>query len=189
MTLFSWNSTQTTLIGVASGASTACLFLPLMIFYLYKYYKFRHNLMLKKRYSNLTLIQVVLCCCIVLGMSLFEISIANVFVGSGIAIPAAAAEFSLMCAVGVENIVLFRMWLITFDNNFVKATQQHSQWKSLITGKHDQGSKSIKQYNWWMKHRDDWGNFYFVEKIVIIKLIIELSIILVPWTFVYVDIF
>ena len=210
MTLFTWQSDTTTTFGVVLGILTAIFFLPLMIYSLREYYGYRNNVMLKKRYSNLTIIQVVLCGLLDLGLSIFELSIVGVFSNNtkvNLLITAVSAMISLLCSAGVANLLLFRDWLIIFDNNFAMATRKRIEWQVLIDPNHVNNNRvnslnhnnksNVKENNnnkesiagtnspnWWLIHKNDFGNYYFVRKIVLVKIIIECIIIAVPWCYV-----
>ena len=193
MTIFAWNSQKTTTFGVTLGITTAVLFLPLMSYFLYQYYGYRNNVMLKKRYSSLTIIQVILCGLLDLGLSIFELSIVGIFsqdTNANLLITAISAMVSLMCSAGVANLLLFRDWLIIFDNNFAMATRKRIEWQLLINSSHtvtnDNKPKSDSQSttNWWLLHKNNFGNYYFVSKIVLIKIAVECLIIAVPWCYV-----
>lgn len=136
--------------------------------------------MIKKRYASLTILQIILSCFIILGLSTFQLSLGNI-ISNKVYVSALSIMISLMLAVGVANIMVMRQWQIIFDNNFAMATQ-HTDWKLLINIKSQR--HSIESYNWWMKHKNDWGNYYFVRKVVCIKVLIECGIMLIPWTYV-----
>ena len=180
MNLFAWKSEPTTIFGVVLGSMTAITFLPLMIYYFFKFYRYRNNVMLKKRYSALTILQLIFCCLVVFGMSIFQLAMTNIF-GSSTLFAGISAMLALISAVIVMNLLLFRNWQIIFDNNFAKATQNIS-WQILINENENQ--KTIEQFNWWMKHKHNLGNYYFVRQIVTAKILFESIVIAVPWTFV-----
>ena len=83
-----------------------------MICYACKYYSYRNNVMLKKRYSNLTIIQAILACIAVFCMSIFEISIVDLYgiISNKISIYITGlfAIISIVARVMIGNIMLFR---------------------------------------------------------------------------------
>lgn len=185
MTLFFWSGdvARVSAFGVALLTS---LLLPVMIWYACKYYSYRNNVMLKKRYSSLTITQAILSCIAVFGMSIFEVSIVDMFgtISSDISIFITAffAIVSIIARVIIGNIMLFRNWQITFDNNLALMTQKHNDWQALINP--NASDQLSLQNNWWVQHKQDLGNYFFVRKVIAAKFSIESLFIISAWLYV-----
>ena len=155
--------------------------------------------MIQKRFANLTMIQSILSKVVVLSISMYQIAIVNVFGDNAEYSSVILVLLGLISSVCVANVMMLRMWLILFANK-IAITQQNSKyndWKRLIdsnyqniTAKQIQTasanakvsplhSKNINNdhENWWQRHKNTFGNYYFMRWIVVIKLIIECLII------------
>ena len=236
MALFEWHAAVTSTFAYSLSAGTCCMFLPPMCYYLYRYYQCRNDIMIKKRFASITLIQVIFSIVVVASLSLFQIAIVCIFGDSPAFTPILFAIIALTSAVIVANLIIFRVWLILFENSFAMAKDQYTEWKHLINPNFNQSQTNMitnkdpetalnqnqtstaktgcskqdeqnrinfavtsinimqniqnaekKTQRWFLKHKNDFGSYYFVRKIVIIKLIIECGFISLAWGNIFLD--
>eukprot|EP01084_Bolivina_argentea_P179827 310720_1 len=137
------------------------IYAPISIYYSYQYYKHRDEIIIKKRYGQVTLYEVLFSIC-----KLFQCGIVylcnyalnfrgqtSIMIGIGFCL-----------TVGFDYCIFTRFWLLYYDIQLTVATANNT-WKQLINPNFI-GSK----YNFFIKHKKTFGNYTWFKNHIILPL-------------------
>ena len=147
------------------------LLIPITIYNGYKYYKLRDHIILQKRYSSITIYEVIIMI-IKLIWGVFLFFMVGYF-GEGsiwsalFEIPYQFLSFMLLyCWV-------WRFWLIHYDTNFTLSTVKQD-WAIIINRRF----KDLKT-NWYINNKSKYGNYHWFKKHIIIPAILIQSFLII----------
>ena len=141
---------------------TISIYVPIGIYFTWKYYQHRHNIVLQKRYAKVTLVQNIFL--IILIPS--AMSSPAAFNLTGPILPFNLYSVFIACSIGLVYCMLTRLWMYYFDIMYDHSVHEHD-WEYILNGKH-QIDDTIQQTttNFFVKHKDTLGNYKFISKIL-----------------------
>eukprot|EP01084_Bolivina_argentea_P177651 307181_1 len=143
------------------NAATCCFFIPVTLYFGYKYYKARNHVALEQRYASITLFEVICTCWILLLIMMFSIYLLIVYAhykyawnkspynyfGDGIVV---IIDISLTVLTGCW---ILRFWMIRFAMKHEIAIS-NDQWMYII---HPQ-SIQLTNHKWYLDKINTFGN-------------------------------
>ena len=196
---FVWNSTDAQICSLIVALLNGVMLIPILVYSSYQYYRYRNVTMIIKRYPLLTLLGIVCSIGEMIGGILVELSIAQLVPFSSYILPIGILMVVISSVSGLD-IIQLRIWMITFDNNFLLA-KQSAKWKSIISRNYSNHSNYINTNNneydfmasikiaskiksnpeWFVTHKLTFGNFNYMCKLFAIKSLIEIFSFIIGW--------
>eukprot|EP01084_Bolivina_argentea_P139994 246225_1 len=143
-----------------------CVYLPLTMYYGYKFFLNRNFQVLKKRYSYIACIEIILVIIsfIFTGMVILADYFLNVYLRN------IAYYTSILVQYCILYCWVWRFWLLFFDVKWLNESL-NVEWKRLINPK-------IGKVNFFIDRRHDWGNKRWVLKRILIIVFIASAIVI-----------
>ena len=125
--------------GMVSSIVPVLVFIPLIMYHIHQFIKYKRTVMILKRFPNLSILITLCCGVVIIGGGIFQFSLFHCDENSWLSAKTLGSISLCFGSSGCYfalNILELRIWLITFSNNYVLA-KQDSKWKKLINSKYN----------------------------------------------------
>ena len=151
---------------------TIFIYLPLCFYGLLMYYKYRQNLIIKKRHYKIGMLFGVLMVILITLSATMQLSLGQWYsyesYGSWLLNP------YFILSTLVSNIFVLRIWLNYYDIKYSKALTS-SQWKCLITKKYTNQQND----NWYIVNRKYGNSKFWIKYYILPFLLIHLTLVII----------
>lgn len=123
--------------GIVSSIVPVIVFIPLIVYHIKQFNKYKQTTMILKRFPNLSILITIFSCVTIIGCGIFQFSLFHC--NSWLSADILGSIAICICCFGCYfafNILELRIWLITFSNNYILA-KQDSLWKVSINSKYN----------------------------------------------------
>ena len=132
-------------------------FIPFVCFHLLRFFNFRFDITLSKRYPQITLIT---CISLIIWQLMYILEVIQYFFNGGDGFRIAFAWLEIPCNFIFSCSILWRFWLTYYDLQFAMSTSKR-EWQKFID--------TDAQYdNWYFKNRKTYGDYIWTKKRFII---------------------
>lgn len=159
---------------ITANISISFIFGILMLFYGYQFYKKRHQLIIKKRYSKIVFVINILAVFLLFIVWPYGYIDSLTSTNSLTNHNTASLFWSITYPFGAYGTVTFnalRYYMIYYDMNFLNSSKD-LQWKKYINS----SLETLQKENWYISHRHNLGNETFMIKLMSIIIFIPASI-------------
>eukprot|EP01084_Bolivina_argentea_P254444 427749_1 len=158
---------------------TYLFYVPVGIYFIWKLYCYRQNIVIRKRYGNIAIIQNIFLILYILSAMTIPCSypLVNIFTFN-------LGGIFVSCGFGFIYCLLTRLWAYYYDIKYDHAVNEND-WSYLLNEKHSiENNIYASHNNFFVKHKANLGNYKFVSKICLILWFLSTLIIFIYGTWV-----
>eukprot|EP01084_Bolivina_argentea_P177653 307191_1 len=155
---------------IVSVSVYSTIYIPLLIYYGWKYYQNRNHVALKQRYASITIMEIIWTLMNTIAINVMQFY----FLYNYKHFVLTTKDHNLIyltcavpAAIGLSCCWIWRFWMIKFDMKFAIATS-NNQWIYII----DPNAMQLAQSRWYLTHKNTFGNIRWCGYHVIVPCIL-----------------